>query len=631
MELPDHERLRRVLPWLILALAVAVRVAFLAEWRSNPFLESPVLDARGYVEWAAEIDAGNLVWDELRIHGPGYPYFLAIVLRLTGHDLALATYVNALLGCAWILLLLATVRRLLPFPTAEITAALAAVYWPFLHFEGHLLATTWFTFLVVAAAWLVTRAVTGAARPGLTLLAGGVVLGLATVTRPNPVVVLPVVAAILMRGRAAGTAAPAPARAARVALLVAGFALPVTPVLVQNHRLSGTIALQDHTGFNLYLGNGPGSPGYVSVRLGSEWDALSDAPRREAGAVTAAERNAWFLHRVVEHARAHPLRFLRLQARKVLLFLNRHEIRTTLSPYFFERFAPLQGVLPGFGLVGPLALVGLVLAWRAPRRPWVLVAFALPSAALVIATVVGSRYRAPVVPFLLPFAAWTLVRSGAWIRERRAARVGLTGAGVAAAAAVVFLPFPELTRDFGAEAAQVASVLESRGDFDEAESWWDRARREDPDRLEVYVGHAELALALEEWGRVEELTRGGLARYPGHPLLLLMRGRALLLLHRPQESIDALRRVLPARPGDPDLLAGLARAFADAGRADSSLYYFGRAIDADPDRPEVLDDAATLLEGLAGVDALPPAQRDDFRARARAFRERARRLTAGPR
>ncbi|NNE44704.1 MAG: hypothetical protein HKN12_10875, partial [Gemmatimonadetes bacterium] len=177
---------------VILLIALAVRILFFLEWRHNPFLEHPVLDARGYVGWANEIRAGHWPWSSFRIHGPGYPHFLAAVLTLTGGSLAAATFANALLGVAWIGLLVVGVRRILPAPTAEIAGLLAAVYWPFLHFEGHLLATTWFTFLTVAA-FAVLAAFPRSRSAPLRAIGAGLLLGAATVTRPNALVVLPFV------------------------------------------------------------------------------------------------------------------------------------------------------------------------------------------------------------------------------------------------------------------------------------------------------------------------------------------------------------------------------------------------------------------------------------------------------
>ncbi len=66
-------------PWLIVgALGIALRLAYLAEFAESPLFRHPHgPDVQEYVAWAREILAGRLLWPEVRIHSPLYPYFLA--------------------------------------------------------------------------------------------------------------------------------------------------------------------------------------------------------------------------------------------------------------------------------------------------------------------------------------------------------------------------------------------------------------------------------------------------------------------------------------------------------------------------------------------------------------------------
>ena len=598
--------------------------------RSCPLFDHPVFDARGYAARAAEMAAGHFATGTVAIHGPGYPAFLAVLSRLSGHDLALMTFANGFLGVGTVLLLWAGTRRILPEAVAVTAAALLAANWVTIHFEGHLLATTWFTFLVTLAYFVLARgeargpAGAGpAAGPGAArALTTGVVLGLASLTRPNALALIPFAAAWI-----AFASATATRRRRNALLFLVAVAVVVGPVLVRNHRLSGLWTIQRNAAFNLYLGNHPGSPGYPDVRPGREWDRLVTAPARD-GVTTAAGHEEWFRRRVLEFARDDPGAYLRLQGRKLLLFLNHREVRTTLSPYFFRRFAPLQGspFLVGFGVLGPLALAGLGLAVRRPR-PFALPGlFTLPPAALVVLTVMGSRYRAPVLPFLSIFAAHAIVELAGALRSRAWRKGAAIVALLAPAIVVVQLRFEDLeTINFAEETARVASIAQERGDLETARRWWEESTREDPTRTETWVSRAALANARRDWRELDVLTAAGLRIRPDDWVLTMFRGRALLELGQPEESLEALRLVLPRRPRDPDLLAGVARAHAAAGRADSSLVWFRRSLPVAGERPEIWHDAAAAF--LASARELPAGSaRDGLLAEAATALDRGRRV-----
>jgi Flp pilus assembly protein TadD len=560
----------------IVLLALGLRLAYFAQVRSSPFFDHPVYDPRDYLAWAREIASGNLVWDGPRLYPPGYPYFLAGLVLLTGGDVFAMTFANALLGCAWIVLLVLALRRMLPPPVPEVAGVLAATYAPFLHFEAHLLAETLYILLAVLALFLLSR---GSARAG-ALLASGLALGLAAVTRPNAAAVVPCVVLLLAARRAA----------ARSLFLLAGFAAVVAPVVVRTHEVTGLWALRHHNWLNVWVGNRPDAPGCHDVRPGRAWDRLSAEPAREGAGPTLADHERYFRDRVVRFVRERPGDLVALQLRKLELFFHAREIRVILAPAFFERYAPLQAALPGFGAVGPLILVGLGLAVASPGRPWLLLAFAVPQLLSVVLTVMGSRYRLPVLPFLIPFAATAATALGVRLRERRWAGAAALGAGLAVSAWIVNRELPlAIDESFAEELSRVAIVRREQGDIAGAFAAWDEALRENPGRAETWAGYAELAVNAGDVVRAEAVTRAAL-RVPAaaaDPDLRSLRGRALLLLGAPDSAVANLEASLATRPDDVDTLADLGRALADRGDRDAAAAALRRALELDPSRRDV--------------------------------------------
>lgn len=105
--------------------------------------------------------------------------------------------------------------------------------------------------------------------------------------------------------------------------------------------------------------------------------------------------------------------------------------------------APLVGrVGLDFRLVGPLALVGLLLGVR--RSAVHALAFGWLGVG-VVSTVLFfhlSRFRAPYVPVLLPFAAWTLVALARTAARRQLAHAAAVVLLIAGAGLVVWRPLP---------------------------------------------------------------------------------------------------------------------------------------------------------------------------------------------
>ncbi len=114
-------------------------------------------------------------------------------------------------------------------------------------------------------------------------------------------------------------------------------------------------------------------------------------------------------------------------ARKVALLWNATEMVDTESQEAHAEWSlPLRlgGLVGHFGILVPLALFGVFVTWPMRSRLWVLYAMTLAYAASVVVFYVFARYRYPLVPLLILFAAAGVVGARAFISRGRR-----TGAG----------------------------------------------------------------------------------------------------------------------------------------------------------------------------------------------------------
>ena len=168
-------------------------------------------------------------------------------------------------------------------------------------------------------------------------------------------------------------------------------------------------------GSNFYIGNNPNADGtYASIRFGrgapefERLDAKEVAEESVGRTLSPSEVSSFWAGRALDFITSQPVSWLKLTGRKILLLFNRAEMLDTESQESYAEFStPLRvlGWVGHFGLLVPLAVFGMIATWPDRRRLWLVYALALTYAASVVMFFVFARYRYPLVPFLLLFAA----------------------------------------------------------------------------------------------------------------------------------------------------------------------------------------------------------------------------------
>ena len=426
------ERLRIA---VVFGSALILRLAsFLANRAAgNPLHEVPVMDALYHDLWARDILAGNWIGDEIYFRAPLYPYLLALVYRL-GAGITGAILVQHVLGALSTVLVYLLARRSFAPRVALVAGLLAAAYWPFLHFEGDLLIVTLVVFLDILALLLLTVALQGGRR--LPLLAGGFVLGLSAITRPSILIFLPCLPIFLRaaerRRRAAQTSSAGAGRSwiTHSALCWLAALVPIAPVLARNWAVGHDfVPIASQGGVNFWIGNNPDSDGVTAIVPGTrgDWmggfeDALHLAEREAGRPLEPSGVSRHYFRKGLEFVFGSPAESLPLFLRKLRLFWGGAERSNNKNIYFFwEEFDLGRWPLPlvGFGLIGPLGLVGLVLLARRDPELGLLACFVLSYMLGVVAFFVNARFRLPVVPALIVFAAGGAFELGRRVARRR--------------------------------------------------------------------------------------------------------------------------------------------------------------------------------------------------------------------
>jgi len=541
------------------ALAFGARAAVLWQVRDAPVSTMLIGDARSYDLWAQEIARGDWLGNAVFYQTPLYPYFLGALYALTGRDLLMVRLVQLGLGAMSCVLLALAGRAFFSQRAGIIAGGLLAVYPTAVFYDGLIQKPVLDTFLLTLLLVLLGRALS-AIRPAPWLLVGAG-LGLLMLTRENAWVLALCVAAWLLSGL---RGQPWRQRVGTAALLAAGLAAVLLPVALRNTVIGGEFHLTTaQFGPNFYIGNNPHADGtYIPLRWGRgspkfERTDATELAEAALGRLSPGEVSGYWTSQALAYIRSAPGDWLRLLFRKWLLVWNATELGDTIDEYTYGEWSVLLRGLQHavhFGVVAPLAVLGIGLTWPDRRRIGLLFGMLVAYAASVALFFVLSRYRFPMVPLLLLFAAAGLVRGCALLLRGAGWRqLGLSAFAALAAAVIVNWPLVP-------ENAVRATTHTNIGIFLAKEA-------KTPERAIVHFGKA---LALNP------------AYVEAHGNL----GAVLAIQGETDQALAHLAEALRLKPDYVDAHYNAGLVLGQSGRAEDAIAHFAEVVRLEPHRAD---------------------------------------------
>jgi 4-amino-4-deoxy-L-arabinose transferase-like glycosyltransferase len=230
---------------------------------------------------------------------PLYPVVLSAVYRIYGESPAVGRVFQVILGVCIVPLVFFVTRAFFTAGSAWIASWLVALN-PFLIFSGaYLLTENLYMLFLLGGVWAASRAMGGRAGWRAAAL-GGVLLGLADLTRPTAsLVALWISAAFVFFGEG-----PLRRRASRAVLLAAALFVTLLPWGIRNHSAFGKWILSTtHGGITFYQGNNPAVLEYPQYRGGVAplhmlpgYDELKKKPEIEKDEAARAMGREFLMH-----------------------------------------------------------------------------------------------------------------------------------------------------------------------------------------------------------------------------------------------------------------------------------------------------------------------------------------------
>ena len=381
---------------------------------------------------------------------PFYSYVLAGVYRLFGRGYIAVGLAHIFFDALSIALLYDIARRLFPHPSGEWTGLLAALFfalYPYLIFQNLTLSDTplWILLLHLFL-WLMIRLRERAAFDCITIgiaMAGGLALGMATLTRALLPLMLPLTALwFLFRLDWRQTLL----RLLPVALI---SILALMPWLMRGLQIyGGFVAIALNSGENFYQGNNPQTIPFFRAGYDAQW---SSPPANLPPAENRYHRNHALMDAGWRYLRENPQRIpelllvkfqvywnvqvaplnnlrqgerLRLENGAAILLADEGSqtgVTAANAAYQTDSLFQVIGRSAHILYFGGLWLLAIVGAWLC-RREWrmvsLLVFVQLSQTAMYLIFHPSTRYRSPTDPLLFAFSAYALVWGTAWWRAR---------------------------------------------------------------------------------------------------------------------------------------------------------------------------------------------------------------------
>jgi tetratricopeptide (TPR) repeat protein len=609
---------------LIFIVALVVRLVHVWQLKGSPFFDTLLGDANGYDLWAQRLAAGDWIGSEVFYQAPLYPYFLGVIYALFDRDLLIVRIVQAVIGSASCALLGLAGARLFS-PRVGLAAGLALALWaPAIFFDAILQKSVLDMFFVCLALWLISGIRDQGSGIGVSLSLGAAMAAL-TLTRENGLLLVAVVLVwLLWRSRRSAVA------------YIAGLTLVFAPVVIRNYSIDGGFYLTtSQFGSNFYIGNNPNADGtYASIRFGrgspefERLDATEVAQEATGRALSPSEVSGFWTERAMAFITSQPGAWLKLTGRKIVLLFNRAEMIDTESLESHAEYSTVLWLLSWvghFGLLVPLAMFGMSATWPERRRLWLVYALLFTYAASVVMFFVFARYRYPMVPFLLLFAAAAVAnpfdskqRSFRSLFLAQGSRKWQVGAVLVLVAIFSNVPLLSSTLMRAITENNLGTALQERKQYDLAVPHHERAIALRPDYAPAYNN---LGAALRGAGRLDEAVasyRKALELKPDFASASYNLANALLEQGNAAASAESFRQSLQATPNSVEAQNNLGIALAAKGDVAGAVAAFRaavaideRSVHAHRNLGNMLFDLGQRAEGVAHLEraaALAPAE-----------------------
>jgi Tfp pilus assembly protein PilF len=498
------------LPIIIIAVvAFSARFIHLETIKDNPFFNHPIMDEQYHDDWAQEIAEGELMERTPFYRAPGYLFFLGSIYAIFGQGYYLPRLIGIIIGALSCVFVYLIGKEIFSKKVALLSAFLACFYGMFLYFDAMLLTTNLEVFLCLAGTYWILKWLSS--KTNSHLIIAGLFWGLASITRPNFLIFVPVFAlyVILTFKRQSIRERLNP-----ILLLIAAM-IPAILIVMLMNILGGRdfVIIAWNGGINFFLGNNAHANGWsaTSPQLDATWwggyrDAIIIAERTLGKELSPSQVSGYWSGKGFEYIFSQPLAWLALVVKKLYLLLNTFDISNNQNIQAFKEFSPLLRIpLFSYGLILAFAVWGFARSLRTKGTILLLLFLTFYSISIVL-FFVTARYRVPLVPFLLIYGSHAIFWFIQKIKARRIKEVMLPIIAVAAMAVFFHTDlYGTHITDYSNIHVSLGNRFFDRGDYRKASEEYKEALTHNPSNTDAMNALGNTYLMLKRTSTAKEL------------------------------------------------------------------------------------------------------------------------------
>jgi len=492
----------------IFVFSFILRLIYLLEIKDNPHFYNLTLDPLYHDTWAKQIAGGDWMGNQVFFRAPFYPYFLAVLYKIFGHHLFLIRLIQHLIGSFSVLLLFLVAKKIFDRQVAVLASIIAATYWIFIYYEAELLLDFLLVFWGLLLIWFLLKAYENL--KSSTWFFSGVILGLFAITRPNILIFLPFLLLWMILALRKQNSV------LKISLfygwILIGMILIIFPITLRNFLVGkDPVLIASQGGINFYIGNSPKSDGMSAImpELGDDWeysDCQFIAEKTLERKLKPSEVSDFYYKKGWNFIFREPAESIPLLLKKLYLFLNKFEISNNQNIDFSKQYSVLSRILPlGFWFIGPLAFLGIFLSLKRGPQNSLILLFIFSYMLSVIMFFVNSRFRLPVLPFLIILAGFALIELYRMASTKAVKRILLSGTLLVMFIILANSNFYDITNEnFAQSYFGLGNVYLKKGDFKNALLQYQTALERQPSLPRAHLNRGVIFFKLGNYTEAEK-------------------------------------------------------------------------------------------------------------------------------
>ncbi len=521
---------------------------------------------------------------------PLYAYLIGITYKVFGVDVRFVFAWQLLLGIATNILIYLIARSCFGNITALVTAAFALAYAPLLFYEMVLIRATLIKFTVAFTLFLTIVALQR--KSWLPWLGAGVAFGAGLLVKTIfKILLLATVLGLIVRS------IRAPRTALRPLLgLAGGVMLCMLPIVYRNtvlgNPLMSVAATERYTFFLAH--SAYYDPVYNTVPNVSQIARfMGDSGNSTVSAVLYTLRT----HEDLQS-------YLKLTCNKLAALFFWYEWPNNANFYYYRMHSNmLQWVPLTFPFIGSLAFIGLLAALPTFRQSWTLYGFTVTQILIFLVARINARYKLPLALTLIPFAGFTVVQIGLWVRTREWRKIGLAGASASAVillASYMLRPLPkEIKVVRSSDYFSIYDWYQETGGADGARPYLEHLVGIGIEDETVYLKLAVFALNDKDYSTAESLLKTCLSLNPQFVPAIKNLGVVYIGTGDIMKAAEYYEKAVKLAPKESDPYVNLMAIYLSKNNLDRALEIATLAEKRFPNNPDVKRNA-TVVFGRAG-------------------------------